>query len=308
MNFPNIIFLYFTHFSLQDVYSHLHTLSFPKDCVFIPLNHEDTNEIKNITPSNCLLLTDADFFLSEIPAFILSNMKVAHTYSSCKLPVPTLGIFNPETLPPLSTDFSKIPYIFETINGITIENISFVFCRFHQIPISILQTEQLLLREWGIQDEKAFFELYKSFPKSDRLACPVRSQEETLPFLSSYIHGAYEFYGHGLWAAIEKATQQIIGQCGIEYKERDGIARYELQYMISPKFQQKGFAFEISKAVCHYAIETLCISELYALIHPHNIRSKKLIEKLGFHLSGTQRIDNNSFLLYKICFPNHFSL
>lgn len=315
MYFPTTIFLYFTRFSIKEVIEHLKTIPSINTCTLISLEAEEQllnfhPQSENFYYSKSLLITDADFFLSKIPASIFPKTPPFHTSTQTPstLPLPTLGIFKDKELPSLSSDFSKIPYIFEGIQAITEENLSFVFCRFHKLPLRILETKRLQLREWALTDEHFFFALYESFPASDQLHCPAKTREEIPSFLSSYIHGAYEFYGHGLWCIIEKQFHSVIGQCGIEYKERNGVSRYELQYMITPSAQQKGYGFEICQAVCNYAMKELCIPELFALILPHNTRSIQLIQKLGFHLEKEIEIDGQTTLLYKICFPHDFSL
>ena len=312
MDFPTTIYLYCTKFSIYDIISHLNTLPLPKECQILSLlDLKDTeNHAFETSTHRSLLITDADFFLSYIPVPIVSKTKKTHTSTRIhsSMPMPVLGIFRYQDLPELSTDFSKIPYIFEGVESITLENLSFVFCRFHGFSLPILETKRLLLREWSVKEEQKLFDLYQDFPSSDCLPFPPNNKEERHTFLSSYIQGAYEFYGHGLWCVIEKQSNSIIGQCGIEYKERDGISRYELQYMIAPSFQQKGYGYEICNAVCLYAKETLMLSELFALILPNNYRSLGLIEKLGFHFEMMQCIEGKPTLIYKVCFPNNFSL
>ncbi len=315
MYLPTTIFLYMTRFSMNEVIQHVKAIPSINTCTLISLETKKQllnfhQQSKNFCASDSMLITDADFFLSKIPASIFPKTPPFHasTQTPSTLPLPTLGIFEDNELPSLSSDFSKIPYIFEGIQAITEENLSFVFYRFHKLPLIVLETDRLQLREWALTDVQSFFALYQSFPVSDQLHCPAKTREEVPSFLSSYIHGAYEFYGHGLWCIIEKQSHSIIGQCGIEYKERNEVSRYELQYMITPSAQQKGYGFEICQAVCNYARKELSIPELFALILPHNARSIQLIQKLGFHLEEEIDIDGQTTLLYKICFPHDFSL
>lgn len=287
MYFPTTIFLFTTNTDSTTLYQHI--LSLPK---------AGTCHIVSIINKEHVALHTQD------ATIISSSLLITDTIVTPTLP--TLGLL-PFSSPLQEHSFS-IPYAFEGIDSIDDESIALVFCRFHQLPMTILCTKRLVLREWSITDSDALLSLYSQFPQEDRLSFPPSNPIEREQFLSSYINGAYGFYGHGLWCVIEKQTNEIIGQCGIEYKERDGIGRYELQYMISPSYQQLGFAYEITKAICHYAKDVLFIDRLFAFIRTDNIRSLRLIKKLGFAYDSSMYIEDCQFDLYSICFLPTFSI
>ena len=293
MFFPKIILLYITALSESVLYQHLSSLPLPADCTIeslstLPPSMALSSSLsKEPYCSKALLITDTVTWLNGEP-----------------LPVdrlPTLGI---------GTDgLFGIPYVFESLDSLDTDGISLVFCRFHHLPLTLLETKHLLLKEWAPEQAVEFQTLYRSFPPSDHLPPLPDDLDEVKQYLSDYQKGAYEFFEHGLWAVFHKETQSIIGQCGIEYKERDGIARYELQYMITPSFQGKGLAFEICSEVLSLARDFFYIEILHALIEPENTRSIALIEKLGFQKIDSIRADRKQVLVYeKICFPPKSSL
>lgn len=307
MDFPSTIFLYVTNIAEEIVRKKLSTLPLASQCHIRSLLNDFP--VKQELLTNSLLITDSDpsqmimELFKEISPCIFSIQENFHTTFKEKFPLPVFGLL-PEPLAetPMQTipAFSGIPYVFEGISNVDDDNISFVFCRFHQLPVTILKTPRLTLREWGVKDSDAIFHLYQEFPKEDALPPIPTDSKERLEFLTSYIHGAYGFYGHGLWCVTETESQTTIGQCGIEYKERNGIDRYELQYMIAPSHQNAGFAFEICSAICQYAKEVLFVDELFAFIHPDNIRSIGLIKKLGFHFYKEESIDGTLVQIYSI--------
>ncbi|RMJ28371.1 hypothetical protein PHISP_00758 [Aspergillus sp. HF37] len=61
----------------------------------------------------------------------------------------------------------------------------------------------------------------------------------------------------------------------------------ELRYGISPHFWGKGIAAEASKAVMQWAVGERGVKRFIAETERHNIRSERLLEKLGFASSGT---------------------
>ena len=55
-----------------------------------------------------------------------------------------------------------------------------------------------------------------------------------------------------------------------------------LGYEFAPKYWRQGFAEEAARPVLAYAFETLDLERLVAFVRPDNVRSIRLLEKLGF--------------------------
>jgi len=55
-----------------------------------------------------------------------------------------------------------------------------------------------------------------------------------------------------------------------------------LGYEFAPNYWQQGFAAEAARPVLAYAFETLDLDRLVAFVRPENVRSVRLLEKLGF--------------------------
>lgn len=329
MTYPTTIFIYTKHQSFLPILEQLQhlsllsnlsilliptkeqeTLSYPQisldgfDGTYFLLHHFD--ETKPVSTSCPLLICN------EIPYSFLTNIPPT---SSKAYPLPILGIStsNPclSSIYPHTKEYNplpSVPYLFESIESIDEQSISLVFCRYHHLPMQILQTKRLSLREWSTSDASQRIALYQSFPKEINLQLTPLTLEEQKNWLFSYIQGAYGFFEHGLWAVFLKDTDTLIGQCGIEYKERNGKDYYELQYMIAPEFQNNGYAYEICSAICNYAKENLYIEQLFAFIKKENLPSIKLIHKLGFSYHSNLFIEKEEFFAYSICFSSTFSI
>lgn len=329
MTYPTTIFIYTKHQSFLPILEQLHPLtrhsnlsilliptleqeelSYPQISLngfhgtYFLLHHSD--ETKSISTSYPLLICD------EVPHSFLTNFPVStkETY-----PIPILGLSTSNTdhsfIYPHKEEHNplpSVPYLFESIESIDEQSISLVFCRYHHLPMHILQTKRLSLREWSTSDASQRIALYQSFPKETDLQPTPLTLEEQRDWLFSYIQGAYGFFEHGLWAVFLKDTDTLIGQCGIEYKERNGKDYYELQYMIAPEFQNNGYAYEICSAICNYAKENLYIEQLFAFIKKENLPSIKLIQKLGFSFHSNLFIEKEEFFAYSICFSSTFSI
>ena len=59
--------------------------------------------------------------------------------------------------------------------------------------------------------------------------------------------------------------------------------------IFSEKQKQKGYAYEATKMLCDYAVESLDVHQIYASITEGNTASIKLFEKVGFIKTGTKK-------------------
>ena len=96
----------------------------------------------------------------------------------------------------------------------------------------------------------------------------------------------YEQTGVGVWAAVEKATGEMVGQFGLVRTNIEGEDVLELTYMLKKTHWGKGFAVEGGKACLDYAFGEMGVDKVYASIRPENQSSRKVAENLGFEMRG----------------------
>jgi [ribosomal protein S5]-alanine N-acetyltransferase len=76
-----------------------------------------------------------------------------------------------------------------------------------------------------------------------------------------------------------------------------------LSYQLARPNWNRGFASEAARPVLAYAFHTLRLDRVVALAHTDNIRSKRVLEKLGFRQHATRRYGDESgpsFHLYAV--------
>lgn len=146
-----------------------------------------------------------------------------------------------------------------------------------------LETERLQLREFTPEDagyalrqlnEPSFIENI-----ADR---GVRDLEQARAYLLNGPMSGYEQHGYGLWAVVEKASDRIIGMCGLI--QRPNLAHPDLGYAFLPEYFGKGFAFEACTASIAAASRNFGMPRLLAIVNPDNMASRRLLKKLGFRL------------------------
>ena len=95
-----------------------------------------------------------------------------------------------------------------------------------------------------------------------------------------------ERYGYGLFSVVSKSDRLLIGDCGLEHMEVDGIQVTELGYDFRSDYWNQGFATEAAGAVRDYALKVLQLPRLISLIRVGNIASKRVAEKIGMQCAG----------------------
>lgn len=116
----------------------------------------------------------------------------------------------------------------------------------------------------------------------------------------AYIKNVYGFFGFGLWGVFMRETDELIGRCGLQSVEIGHNNEIELGYLIEPKYQRQGYAYESVKAVLQYAFEELLLNRVVAIIDIKNTNSIHLAIKIGMHLEKEIIFNKRACYLYVI--------
>ena len=165
------------------------------------------------------------------------------------------------------------------LEGIDDAYLTRVHHRFYGIPMEILETKRLRVRELALSDLPDLFALYDGVTEYIE---PLFSYEEELTYQKNYIQYIYGFYGYGMWLAFDKETGELIGRAGVESKEEWPEDTVEMGYVIGRNHQRMGYATELCEAILQYAFENLEKTRVICRVHPENIASVRLMERLGF--------------------------
>lgn len=143
----------------------------------------------------------------------------------------------------------------------------------------ILETKRLYLREMNpsdfnslcriLQDEKAMYAYEGAF-----------SDQEVQEWLDRQIY-RYQKWNFGLWAAILKETDKMIGQCGLTMQQWKDQEVLEIGYLFERSHWHQGYATEAAKACKQYAFEKLNASEVCSIIRDSNTASQNVAMRNG---------------------------
>ncbi|HEV2549802.1 MAG TPA: GNAT family N-acetyltransferase [Stellaceae bacterium] len=113
--------------------------------------------------------------------------------------------------------------------------------------------------------------------------------------------GHWALRGYGFFALEEKASGAFIGWSGLLNPE--GSPGIEIAWGIAPDRWRQGFATEAATAVVHYAADTLHLTRLISLIHPENVASIRVAEKIGERFVGTIEFQGKDVRLCAVDLP-----
>ena len=147
--------------------------------------------------------------------------------------------------------------------------------------MQILETSRLILRKFSIADAPFILELLNT-PGwlqfiGDR---QIGSLENAEQYLLTGPLQSYQKRGFGLYLVRMKDEELPIGMCG--FLQRDYLPDPDIGYAFLPSYEGKGYAFESASATLTYGRKNLDMEKIMAITRPDNIRSVRLLEKLGF--------------------------
>jgi ribosomal-protein-alanine N-acetyltransferase len=127
----------------------------------------------------------------------------------------------------------------------------------------------------------------------------IDSLDDATNYLIKGPLASYEQHGFGAWLVTLKSTGQAIGICGLF--KRDYLDQPDLGFAFLPALEASGMAYEASLATLTYIKEHFDFNNLYATTTNVNLRSKRLLERCGFILTGTVTLpDGETLLLYTL--------
>jgi RimJ/RimL family protein N-acetyltransferase len=165
----------------------------------------------------------------------------------------------------------------------------------------ITRTERLSIRKFKEGDESFIIELLNS---PGWLAFIGDRNIKNLDDAKGYIINgpllSYNKFGFGpyLVSLIDSGTP--IGMCSLI--KRDELEDVDLGFAFLDKHSGKAYAYEASLRMIGYAKDELHLRKLAAITNTTNTRSIRLLEKLGFRLSGKVKMQGEEEeLLHYLC-------
>jgi RimJ/RimL family protein N-acetyltransferase len=161
-------------------------------------------------------------------------------------------------------------------------------------PIQQLTTPRLLLRRWQREDESAMAGINRD-PEVIELLNRPADEEAVQGFFGAMV-AHWDQYGYGPWAVESRdgpTAGQFVGFVGFAQLPPQLSAAGtgpELGWRLKRDAWGHGYATEAAAAALHHGIRMLGAGEVISVIHPQNVRSQRVAEKLG--MTKRRCIDN----------------
>jgi len=148
-----------------------------------------------------------------------------------------------------------------------------------------LATKRLRLRPFAERDLQGLHACFGDEGAMRYWNSPAcKSEAETGRWLR-YLAKTTSPYDYLAWAVADKRSDLCIGMVNYHHREARN-ARLEIGYILAPGQQGRGLMTEAVAALVTYCLEDLAVHRIEALIHPDNVASIRLVERLDFRCEG----------------------
>jgi RimJ/RimL family protein N-acetyltransferase len=167
------------------------------------------------------------------------------------------------------------------------------------MTLPTLTTSRLLLRERSLGDIPAYLQMdadprVMRYVGDGRVPDPAAYAERMKQRIA-----AGNSDGLGVWSVFERDGAGDFLGC-VLLSPVTGLQRIELAYRYCQKAWGRGIAAEAGVPCLAYGFNTLKLGEIVALAYRENLRSQRVIAKLGFAPAGNFLADGIDLLLYRL--------
>jgi RimJ/RimL family protein N-acetyltransferase len=167
--------------------------------------------------------------------------------------------------------------------------------------VPTIETARLRLRAWEPTDVDAYA-VIQADPLMRRYVgnrAPLSYDESRAEIVG--FEDEWRRLGHGRWAIEERASEALIGACGIlSWQEGTHEATGEIAYGFGQRWWGRGYATEAARASIDWAFATFDFPEVVALTNPDNVASQRVLAKLGFVRAGDAQGRHHLMNFYRV--------
>jgi RimJ/RimL family protein N-acetyltransferase len=156
----------------------------------------------------------------------------------------------------------------------------------------MLTTERLILRRWRPSDREPFARLNGDPRVMEHYPAPLSPQESDS--LVDRIESHFRRHGFGFCAVALRHSGEFIGFIGLNIPawEVPCMPCVEIGWRLAPEHWGRGLATEGARAVVRHAFDALALEQIVAFTTPGNVRSWRVMEKLGMTHDSADDFDH----------------
>jgi len=144
----------------------------------------------------------------------------------------------------------------------------------------MLQSKRLLLRTMTIDDVEPLMAVFTDPVVMRSFGGGLFDREQMEQWVQRNLAHQQQ-HGYGLFTTLLRRDGVIIGDCGLEHMDIDGVPEVEVGYDLRSDCWGRGLATEAATAVRDLAFGDLGLERLISLIRPDNAASCRVAEKIG---------------------------
>jgi RimJ/RimL family protein N-acetyltransferase len=160
--------------------------------------------------------------------------------------------------------------------------------------VPLLTTSRLCLRAWREEDLPAFAALNADPRVMEFLPKPLSRAESDV--FAARIAEHFDRNGFGLWAATATGVADFIGFVGLSVPKFQAhfTPCVEAGWRLAYDYWGQGFATEAARAAVEFGFEQMRRDEIVSFTVPHNLRSRRVMERLGMTHSPADDFEHPS--------------
>lgn len=166
------------------------------------------------------------------------------------------------------------------------------------MDIPTIKTDRLILRAFQVDDLDAFAKMSSDSEVMKFIGGQALNYEQTFEKMA-IIQGHWLLRGYGNWALECAETGSFVGRAGL--LNLYGWPGIEVCWALAPEHTGKGYATEAAKAAVDWAFENKITDRLISLIHPYNVKSIAVAERIGETFKEQIAFKGNPANVYEIC-------
>jgi RimJ/RimL family protein N-acetyltransferase len=155
-----------------------------------------------------------------------------------------------------------------------------------------VRTDRLRLRRWLAEDRVPFARL-NADPRVVEFLQGALSREES-DAMADRIEAHFQRHGFGLWAVEVPGVTPFAGFVGLSIPrfEAHFTPCVEVGWRLDAEHWNRGYATEGARAALAFGFGSLQLEEIVSFTVPGNVRSRRVMEKIGMTRSASDDFDH----------------
>ncbi len=147
------------------------------------------------------------------------------------------------------------------------------------MEIPTITTPRLLLRGFTEADAEHLHHILQGKDVLRYFPNPTPPSGESVEKLIAGQLRHWQEHGFGWWAVQSRADGALLGWCGLGFLPE--TQEVEVAYLLGRPYWGQGLATEAARASLAYGFEKIKLERIVAIVHPENIASQRVAEKIG---------------------------